>query len=88
MERENIKRWGKIQGLHCGFFKSLDELPAKNQEEKDKNIKTGFTDLIFLGFERWGNMGKILNDFLGIFCFSCSGFPTAEKDTVNEALDT
>lgn len=33
-------------------------------------------------------MGKILNDFLGIFCFPCSWLPTVEKDIRQKALNT
>lgn len=52
----------------------------KNDEEEEKPAKERLTDLIFLGLEGGGDKSQILNDFLGVFSFSCSGFTTGTSE--------
>ena len=54
-----------------GGGKSLKTEEGKGRRES--------SDLIFLGLERRGDKSQILNDFLGVFSFSCSGFTTEKS---------
>lgn len=83
-EAGKVKRRGKkVRGVSRVVLRDplRDEaLWRKNQEErKKKKERRDFTDLIFLGLVRWGNVSQILDDFLCVFSLPRSWLPSVGK---------